>query len=58
MTEVFSRADHVIRSASIKTADGDLRRPALKLAPVSYEYFGEENKAGDVGSRGSKNIKT
>ena len=58
VTEVFLGADGVIRSASIKTADGVLRRPAVKLAPVFNECFRDQNRAGDVGSRDSKNYKT
>ena len=50
VTEVFPRDDGVIRSASINTANGVLRRPSLGLAPVFYEPFGNENRAGDVGA--------
>ena len=45
--EVFPGADGVIRSTAIKTAYGVLRRPAVKLAPVFYECFRDQNKAGD-----------
>ena len=48
--EVFPGADGVIRSALIKTSDGALQRPAVKLAPVFYECFRDENRAGDVGA--------
>ena len=48
VTEVFPGADGVIRSALIRTSDGVLRRPAVKLAPVFYECFRDENRAGDV----------
>ena len=48
--EVFPGADGVIRSAVIKTSDGIFRRPAVKLAPVFYECFRDENRAGDVGA--------
>ena len=58
VTGVFPGADGVIRSAIIKTSDGVLRRPAVKLAPVFYECFRDENSAGDVGARDSKNYKT
>ena len=58
VTEVLPGADGVIRSASIKTEDGVLRRPAVKLAPVCYECFRVENRAGDVGARESENTKT
>ena len=57
-TEVFPGADGVIRSALIRTADGVLRRPALKLAPVFYECFRDEKRAGDVGARDTKTDKT
>ena len=53
--EVFPGADGVIRSPSIKTADGVIRSPAVKLAPVLYECFPDENGAGDVGAKDSKN---
>ena len=36
--KVFPGADVVIRSAAMKTADGVLRRPAVKLAPLFYEF--------------------
>ena len=55
LIEVFPGADAVIRSAAIKTADGVFRRPAVKLAPVFYECFRDENRVGDVGARDSKN---
>ena len=56
--EVDPGPDGVIPSASIKTADGVLRRPAVKLAPVFYECFRDENRASDVGAIASKNYKT
>ena len=56
--EVFPGADGVIRSASIKTAYGVLRRPAVKLAPVFYECFRDENRCRNIGARDSKNYKT
>ena len=43
------------RSPSIKTAKGVLRRPTMKLAPVFYEYFRDENRAGNFYARNSKN---
>ena len=58
VTEVFSGADGVIRSALIKTADGVLRRPAVKLAPVFFECFRDENEASDVGARHLESHKT
>ena len=51
VTEVFPGADGVIRSALIRTSNGVLRRPAVKLAPVFYECFRDENRAGDVGAK-------
>ena len=56
--EVFPGSDGVIRSASIKTSDGCYHRPAVKLAPVFYECFQDENRAGDVGARDLKTDKT
>ena len=53
--EVFPGADGVIRSVPIGTGDEKLRRPAVKLAPVFYECFRDENRAGVVGARDSKN---
>ena len=58
MTEVFPGADVVIRSASLKTSDGVTRISAEKLAPVFYEGFREENRAGVVGARDSENTET
>ena len=42
-TEIFSEADGVTHLASIKTAHGVFRSPAVKLAPVFND--------GDVGTR-------
>ena len=56
--EVFPGADAANRSAAIRTADGVLRRHAVKLTPVFYECFGDENRAGDIGARDSNNYKT
>ena len=58
VNELFSGADAVIQSAAIQTADGVLRRPAVKVVPVIYECFRDENRAGDVGHRHSENTKT
>ena len=54
VTEVFPGADGVNRSAPINTADGVHRRPAVRLEPVFYECFLDENRAGDVGARDLK----
>ena len=48
--EVFSLVDGVNRSASVTTADGVLRRLAVKFAPLSYDCFSKENMAGNVGA--------
>ena len=48
--EVYPGGDGVVRSAKIKTAEGELRRPVVKLAPVFYECFRDENRAGNVGA--------
>ena len=42
--EVFPGADGVIRSAAIKTGEGVLRTPAVKLAPVFCECFRDEKR--------------
>ena len=56
--EVFPGSDGIIRSASIRTADGVLQRPGVKLAPLFFVCFRDENRAGGVGARHSKNCKT
>ena len=58
VTEVFPGADGVIRSALIKSADGILRRPAVKLASVFYVCFRDENRADDAGARDLESHKT
>ena len=58
MIEMFPGADGIIRSASIKTVDGVFQRPAVKLAPVIFECFRDENRAADVGARYSKKSET
>ena len=55
--ELYPGADGVIRSASINTANEVLRRPAVKLVPFFYDCFRDENRAGDVRARDSKNYK-
>ena len=54
----FSRADGIIRSASIKTSDVFRRRPPMKLESVIVECFWDEIRAGDIYARGVVNIKT
>ena len=40
-----------VRSATVVTKDGKLKRPVLKLAPLFYEcVFREKNSAGNVGA--------
>ena len=56
--EVYPGADGVIRSTSINTADGVLRRPPVKLAPVFYKCFRVENRAGNVSARDAQNYKS
>ena len=58
VTEVFPGADGVIRSATIRTADGVFQRPAVKLAPVFFECFRDESRAGDSGARDSEKTNT
>ena len=48
--EVFTGSDGIVRSAIIRTKDGTLKRPAVKLAPVLYQCFEDQNRAGDVGA--------
>ena len=49
--EVFHGSDGRVRSALVKTEDGKLKRPVVKLAPMFYEsVFREENRAGNVGA--------
>ena len=48
--EVFHGSDGRVRSALVKTEDGKLKRPVVKLAPMFYEsVFREKNWAGNVG---------
>ena len=51
VVEIFAGADGDVISASSKTAVGVFRRPAMKLAPVLYEYFRDGNRVGDVGTQ-------
>ena len=53
--EVFHGSDGRVRSALVKTEDGKLKRPAVKLAPMFYESgFQEKNRAGNVGASHQK----
>ena len=49
--EVYHGSDGRVRSALVKTEDGKLQRPVVKLAPMFYEsVFREKNRAGNVGA--------
>ena len=49
--EVYHGSDGRVRSALVKTEDGKLKRPVVKLAPLFYEsVFQEKNRAGNVGA--------
>ena len=49
--EVYHGSDGRERSALVKTEDGKLKRPVVKLAPLFYEsVFWEKNRAGNVGA--------
>ena len=49
--EVYHGSDGRVRSAMVKTEDGKLKRPVVKLAPMFYEsVFQEKNRAGNVGA--------
>ena len=49
--EVYHGSDGRVRSALVKTEDGKLKRPVVKLAPMFYEgVFREKNTAGKVGA--------
>ena len=49
--EVYHGSDGRVRSALVKTEDGKLKRPVVKLAPMYYEsVFREKNRAGNVGA--------
>ena len=52
--EVYPGDDGVVRSAKMKTEDGELKRPVVKMAALFYECFWEENRAGDVGASNAK----
>ena len=49
--EVYHGSDGRVRSALVKTEDGKLKRPVVKLAPMFYEsVFREKNRAGNFGA--------
>ena len=53
--EVYHGSDGRVRSALVKTEDGKLKRPVVKLAPMFYEsVFREKNRAGNVGASRQK----
>ena len=53
--EVYHGSDGRVRSALVKTEDGKLKRPVVKLAPMFYEsMFQEKNRAGNVGASHQK----
>ena len=47
--EIYQGSDGRVRSALVKTEDGKLKRPVVKLAPMFYEkVFRGKNMAGNV----------
>ena len=48
--EVYPGKDGIVRSVLIKTCDGTLKRPVVKLAPLFKERFHPEIGAGIVGA--------
>ena len=53
--DVYHGSDGRVRSALVKTEDGKLKRPVVKLAPMFYEsVFQEKNRAGNVGASHQK----
>ena len=49
--EVYHGSDGRVRSALVKTEDGKLKRPGVKLAPMFNEsVFQEKNRAANVGA--------
>ena len=49
--EVPESSDGRVRSATVVTKHGKLKRPVVKLAPITYErIFREKNRAGNVGA--------
>ena len=57
LTGVFPGADDIKLSVSIKNSKAVLRRLAVELTPVLYDYFWEEKRACDFGARNLKNNK-
>ena len=45
---VFTDSDGIVRSAIIRTKNGTLKRIVVKLAPVLYQCFEDQNRAGVV----------
>ena len=55
VVEVQEGSDGRVRSATVVTKDGKLKRPVVKLAPLFYEsVFQEKNRAGNVGASHQK----
>ena len=53
--EVYHGSVGRVRSALVKTEDGKLKRPVVKLAPMFYEsVFREKHRAGNVGASHQK----
>ena len=50
IVEIYPGKDGFVRSALIKTLDGTLKRPVVKLAPLFIERFPSENGAVIVGA--------
>ena len=51
VSKVYHGSDGQVRSALVKTEDGKLKLPVVKLAPMFYEsVFREKNRAGNVGA--------
>ena len=51
LLEVYHGSDGRVRSTLVKTEDGKLKRPVVKLAPMFYEsVFLEKNRAGNIGT--------
>ena len=49
--EVQEGSEGRVRSVTVVTKDGKLKRPVVKLAPMFYEsVFREKNRAGIVGA--------
>ena len=51
MLGFYHGSDGRVRSALVKTEDGKLKKPVVKLAPMFYEsVFREKNRAANVGA--------